>query len=293
MQCSFVWFFKGTSMHIHSLERFFTSLVLLCVCLVGLLSTGSVYAQSDSGLDVQSSAAGSDLSTASDETPMRKRARIRLELASAYYGRGQLSTALDEVKKALTLDSNYSEAFEMRGLIYDALGEPRFAEESFRRSLQISPRNGSAAHNLAWFFCRQNDYVRAEEFFARAVASPASISLSKTLLARGVCQMQAGDLANAAKFLMSSQEIDPSNPAVSFNLALVLFRQGEYERARFYARRVNNISERANAESLWLGIRIENKLGNVTGRDELAAQLRNRFGSSREVTALELGNFNE
>jgi type IV pilus assembly protein PilF len=268
-------------------------ITLISVMFVFAFMSGVAQAQSDSGFDVQASAAGSDLSTASDEKPTRKRARIRLELASAYYGRGQLSTALDEVKKALTLDNNYSEAFELRGLIYDALNEPRFAEESFRRALQINSRNGSAAHNLAWFFCRQKDHVQAEEFFARAVASPANLSLPKTLLARGVCQMQAGALADAEKSLMSSQEIDPSNPAVSFNLALVLYRQGEFERARFYARRVNNISERANAESLWLGARIENKLGNVTGRDELAAQLRSRFGSSREVTALELGRFNE
>jgi type IV pilus assembly protein PilF len=69
--------------------------------------------------------------------------------------------------------------------------------------------------------------------------------------------------------------------------------QGEAQRARFYIRRVNNVPEQANAESLWLGIRIENKLGNVSERDELASALRSRFGSSREATALELGRFDE
>ncbi len=282
-------------MPIHRSRRFAFWLTWAGAVLAGLGGmTTSARAQSETGIgDVRDSAAGGDISTASDETPVRRRARIRLELASAYFGRGQLSTALDEVKQAITMDGRYSEAYEMRGLIYDALNEPRFAEESFRRALQINARNGSAAHNLAWFLCRRQDYVRADEFFQRAADFPGTISLSKTLMARGVCQMQAGALGNAEKYLVRSHEVDPSNPAVSFNLALVLYRMQEYERARFYIRRVNNISERATSESLWLGARIEHKLRNVAGRDELSIQLRNRFGSSREVTALELGRYDD
>jgi type IV pilus assembly protein PilF len=289
------WFglYKETRMTVHRQKWHWRCCVTAIVLLANVWASGMAHAQSESGLDVNDSAAGSDLSTASDEKPVRKRARIRLELAAAYYGRGQLSTALDEVKQALTFDSSYSEAFEMRGLIYDALDEPRFAEESYRRALQLSARNGSAAHNLAWFYCRRQDYARAEEFFARAAESPGTIALAKTLMARGVCQMQAGALPNAEKILLRAHELSPSNPAVSFNLALVLYRLGEYDRARFYVRRVNNLTERANAESLWLGVRVEHKLGNVTGRDELATQLRSRFSASREVTALELGRFDD
>ena len=45
--------------------------------------------------------------------------------------------------------------------------------------------------------------------------------------------------------------------------------------------------------NLWLAIRIEHRLGNFSGRDELAAQLRRRFIGSREATALELGRYDE
>lgn len=271
------------------------SMVVSATLLAGVfLWSPSAHAQSETGIgDVRDSAAGRDLTTASDETPVRRRARIRLELASAYFTRGQLTTALDEVKKAIGLDNDYSEAFELRGLIYDALNEHRFAEDSFRRALQINPRNGSAAHNLAWFFCKRQDYVKAEEFFARAVELPGTISLSKVLMARGVCQLQAGNLGNAQQHLVRAHELDPSNPAVAYNLALVLYRQGEYERARFYIRRINNNPERVTAPSLWLGVRIERKLGNRAEQDELATQLRNRFGSSREMNLLELGRYDE
>ena len=37
-----------------------------------------------------------DLVTASDESDASKRARVRMELAAAYFGRGQMTTALDQ-----------------------------------------------------------------------------------------------------------------------------------------------------------------------------------------------------
>lgn len=240
-----------------------------------------------------SSAAGRDLSTASDETDLQKRARIRMELALGYYGRGQLNTALDEVKQAIALDDRSPDAFELRGLIYDAMNEPRLAEESFKRALQFDERNGSVLHNYAWFLCRRQQYAAADAYFVRATELAITAATPKAFLARGVCQMQAGLLPDAEKNLLRSYELAPSNPATAFNLALVFYRKGDYERARFYIRRVNGIPEQANPESLWLGIRIENKLGNMNERAELASQLRSRFPNGREVTALELGRFDD
>ncbi|TAL14545.1 MAG: hypothetical protein EPO01_19440, partial [Aquabacterium sp.] len=74
---------------------------------------------------------GRDITTASDESEVRKRARIRMELASAYYTQGQMTTALDEVKQALVADPGLPGAHNLRGLIYDALGNDGLAEESF------------------------------------------------------------------------------------------------------------------------------------------------------------------
>lgn len=240
-----------------------------------------------------SSAAGRDLSTASDESDQQKRARIRLELATAYYGRGQLTTALDEVKQAIALDTRNPDAFELRGLIYDALNETNLAEDSFRRALQLDERNVSVLHNYGWYLCRRQQYAAADAYFARVVDQPLTMATPKTLLVRGVCQMQAGLMAEAEKNLLRAYELQPANPAAAFNLALALYRQGEFERARFYIRRVNGLPEQSNPESLWLGIRIEHKLGNRAERDELATQLRSRFPNARETTALELGRFDE
>ena len=80
---------------------------------------------------------------------------------------------------------------------------------------------------------------------------------------------------------------------MAINLADVLYRRGEYDRARFYVRRVNNQPALVNAQTLWLAARIENRLGNQTGVQEIGRQLRARFGDTREAVAFERGQFNE
>ncbi|MGH6647771.1 type IV pilus biogenesis/stability protein PilW [Aquabacterium sp.] len=274
------------------------AVVLSLVSLTGCVNaprSGDASTESTSRAMSRAAAASKsdDVVTASDESDARKRARIRLELATVYFSQNQLTTALDELKHVLAIDGQMSEAHELRGLIYSAMDEPNLADESFKRAIQLDERNGSAIHNYAWWLCGKQRYPEADALFERAANLPQSIATSKTLLARGVCQIRAGLLPDAEKSLARSYELDVANPATAYNLASVLYRRGDYERARFYIRRVNNVPEQITAESIWLGVRIENRLGNSGGRDELAGVLRSRFPTSREATALELGRFDE
>ena len=101
-----------------------------------------------------------------------RRARVRLELASLYFGRGQYQTALDEIKLALAARPDLSDAFSLRGLVYAAMGDAPLAEENFKRSLQLAPADGNTMHNYAWFLCQQNRHAEAESQFNLAVAQP-------------------------------------------------------------------------------------------------------------------------
>jgi type IV pilus assembly protein PilF len=237
--------------------------------------------------------ARTDIPTASDQTDNQRRARIRLELAAAYFGQGRFTTALDELKQVLAIDSQMADAWDLRGLIYSELKDDALAEESFQRAIQLDAAHGSAMHNYGWFLCQRNRYPQALAQFDRALAVPRYRDLTRTLLAKGACQARAGDLDGAEKSLARSYELDPSNPATAVNLAHVLYRKGEYERARFYVGRVNADEELSNAETLWLAARIEQRLGNQAAVSSLGAQLRRRFPQSRETQAYNQGRFNE
>jgi len=233
-----------------------------------------------------------ELVTASDETEARRRARIRMELAVGYFEQGKTEIALDELKQVLAIDPSMPDAYHLRGLIAMRLNNLALAEESFRRAVSINPRDADTHHNLGWLLCQTSRHADAQRAFEVALASPTYAGRAKTLMAQGVCQARAGQWAEAERSLARSYELDPSNPVTGYNLANLLYRRGENERAQFYIRRLNN-SEYANAESLWLGIKVERRMNDMVALRQLGDQLKKRFGTSREATAYERGTFDE
>ncbi len=233
-----------------------------------------------------------DIMTESDEPDVRRRARLRLELASGYFEQGQTNVALDELKQALVIDPGFADAYNLRGLVYMRLNDAPLAEDSFRRALALNPRDADVAHNYGWLLCQQSRFPESFKLFAQAVNSPTYDGRAKSLMAQGVCQVRAGQRAEAEDSLMRSYQVDADNPITGYNLASLLYDRGEFIRAQFYIRRLNN-SNLANAETLWLGIKIEQRLNNREGMSQLGDQLKKRYAQSREASAYEKGAFNE
>ncbi len=234
-----------------------------------------------------------DIVTASDESDASKRARIRMELASGYFGRGQMTTALDQVKLAIQADPTLVEAYNLRGLVYANLNEDKLAEESFRRAMQLNGRDVDTLQNFGYYLCQKQRYAEANAVFDQALAVPQYREPSRTLLTKGVCQARAGQLDDSEATLVKAYALDPGNPSIAVNLSEVLYRRGDYERARFYIRRVNAVPTLTGSQTLWLAARIEQRLGNRSGVQALGDQLRKRFPDSLETSSFERGRFDE
>lgn len=259
-----------------------------CTLLGGCATTGAMPGGGMSSGEDQ----GSHIMTASDESEAYRRARIRLELASSYLERGQMHVALDEVKQALSIEPNYVDAYNLRGLIFMRMNDPQLAQDSFQRAAALRPNDPDVAHNHGWLLCQQKKFAQSEALFEHALAQTKYLSRSKTLMALGLCQEADGKLSQAEHNLNKSYELDPGNPLVGYNLARLLYQRGEQERAQFYIRRLNN-SELANAQSLWLGIKVERALANKVAVQQLADQLQRRYSESPEYGALKRGAFHE
>ncbi|MDO9434101.1 type IV pilus biogenesis/stability protein PilW [Hydrogenophaga sp.] len=264
----------------------FGSLLLLT------LVTGCANTANDPASVAAAVANGVEPITDSDEPEARKRARIRLELASSYFEQGQTTVALDEIKLSLSADPTYAPAYTLRGLVYSRLNEFRLAEDSFKRAQQLSPRDPDVLHHYGLFVCQQGRYPQAVELFQQALASPVYGGQAKTLMAKGVCQVRAAQFAEAEGSLARSYELDPGNPITAYNLAALQFRRGENSKAQFIIRRLNN-SDLANAETLWLGVKVENRMNNFEAMAQLAQQLGRRYPESREWASYQRRAFDE
>jgi type IV pilus assembly protein PilF len=260
--------------------RLHLALFIVALLAVGCVQTGGIQRPSGAGVST-------------DPSDVDKRAAVRLELAGGYFSRGQFSTALEEINLALEAKPDLGAAYNMRGLVYAAMGEDGLADESFGRALALNPRDADAMHNRGWFFCQRGKYDDADRLFEQAIATPQYRDLARSLMAQGICHARAGRMELAEQKLLRAYEVDPTNPTTAFNLADVLYRRAEYERARFYIRRINDNEQLSNAQTLWMAARIEKRAGNRDAVDAFGRQLRARFPQSPEARAFEQGRFDE
>jgi type IV pilus assembly protein PilF len=220
----------------------------------------------------------------------RNRARVRTELAALYYQRGNMNVALEELRLAVSADPTYATAHGMFGLVYMELKENALAQASFERALGLAPDDPDINHNYGWFLCQTNREEQSMAYFQRALRNPLYATPARTHTAAGTCALRRGDLAGADVFLQRALAIDQNQPAALLQLAQVRYRQMNYPEARRLLARHAKLVE-PSAESLWLALRVERRLGQRTTELSYANQLRRRFPASREAQALQRGQY--
>jgi type IV pilus assembly protein PilF len=225
-------------------------------------------------------------------TDARTRASIRLQLAVGYYQDGKFAFALDELKQALALDPNYADVHTVLALVYNELHEDAKAEQSFQQALQLEPANSDLNNNYGWYLCQHGREKESLAYFDNALKNPLYTQKAKPLQNSGVCAAKMGDNVAAEEYFRRSFEIDPTGSVSAYNLANIYYGRKDYTRARFYVTQVNNGTSPTPA-SLWLGIRIERRLGNRNNEAALENQLDRLFADSREAQMRKRGNYGD
>ena len=228
---------------------------------------------------------------AAEEVPEpRYRAQLHTELGAAYFGRGQLGVALEELNTALKADSGYAPAYNLLGLVYMALREDDKAEEHFRRSLSLDGADSDAHNNYGWFLCQRGKIDDSLRHFMAALKNPLYATPDKPYLNAGICSRKRGDDKDAEEFFQKSLRLQPQQPQALFHLADINYKRGNYDAAKNFIGRFSQMSV-PSAESLWLGVRIERKLGNRNDEASYGLQLRKMFPDSPEAQALRSGKY--
>jgi len=268
-------------------QRSRLSLVALCVAgmLAGCASPGSQPGQSGKA----------ELATASDQTAIQRKVDIRMQLAIGYFEQGQYPVALDEVKLALAADPNHADAYGMRGLIYQQMGEIALAEDNFVRARKLAPNSPDLANNYGSFLCQQGRVKEALPLFDAALNNRSYRSPASAANNAGSCALKIKDYASAERYLLQALQLTPDLPATNANLARVYFEKGDYVRANFFVSRLNKVAkmESLTADVLWLAIKVQHKLGDKDAEAGWVTQLRRHHAGSAEYAAYQRGAFDE
>jgi len=220
----------------------------------------------------------------------RNRARAHTDLAAAYYERGSMAIALEELRIATAADANYPPAHSMLGLVYMELRENQLAEASFERALRLSPNDPDINHNYGWFLCNTSREKDSIKLFVQAIRNPLYNTPWRSYSAAGVCSLRGGNPKDAEEFFQRALKLEPDDPQSLIKLGEIRYRQGQIDEARRLVSRYNKLLT-PTAESLWLALRIERRLGERVAEQSLANQLRRRYPGSPEYRALQRGQY--
>jgi len=220
------------------------------------------------------------------------RAKIHTELAAAYYQAGSMAVALEEVRIALEADPDYVQAYSVRGLIRAQLKENVKADEDFQRALKIAPKNPDVNNNYGWFLCETGQPRQAIQYFLNAVKDPLYETPEVAYANAGKCALKAGDMDGAQEYLLQALRLSKNSaPETRYQLANVFYLRGNLDESKIYLNEAVKALDTPTPEALWLGVRLERKLGNKAGEGSYASQLRSRYPTSKEYQSFLRGNF--
>ena len=220
----------------------------------------------------------------------RNRARIHTELASAYFERGNMGVALEEARIALEADPNYAPAYNVLGLVHMDLRENAVAQQQFERALRLSPNDPDINNNYGWFLCQSGRADQSISYFLAALKNPLYGNPARSYVNAGLCALKKSNERDAFDYFERALRLEPDNLQALLSLAAIQYKRGQLEAAHGLVGRFNKLVD-PTAESLWLALRIERKLGDKTAENSLSAQLRRRFAGSDEYQDLLKGKF--
>jgi type IV pilus assembly protein PilF len=225
-------------------------------------------------------------------TDGRTRARLHAELASMYFQDGNMAVALEEAGSAIQADSSFAMGYNVRALVYMALRDFAAAEADFRKALSLAPGDPDVNNNFGWFLCQRDRARESLNYFLTAIKNPLYSTPDRAYTNAGICALKAGDPDAARQYLEQALRISQDGaPLARLHLAKLAYAQGNLNEAKAQLMEMMRPLPQPPAEALWLGLRIERKLGNKVEEGSLAAQLRRLYPTSQEYQEFLKGNY--
>jgi len=208
-------------------------------------------------------------------------ADLNYQLGARYYQSGNYELARDRLMLSIELGPS-GIAYSTLGRTYEALDNLRLATEAYENSVRVAPRNFEVQNAYGVFLCNQRQFDKAEKHFAKAAGHPENDNAEVTLTNAGVCMLQKPNFEAAETFFRQALDRKSNYGDALLQLCLLKYQQEDYLGSRAFLQRFIG-SNKSTAGILYLGVQIEQKLGDQRASSELVNQLLRDFPTSPEA----------
>lgn len=224
-------------------------------------------------------------------TKEQRSARVHVELGQAYMQGGRNGIALDEARTAIAADSSYAPAHLLMGLVYAEQEQFPLAATSFEQAYQLAPGDPEIGNAYGWFLCSQGRENEGLPLLERAANNPYYATPTRAWSNAGLCLLRKKDEVGAEARFLRAVQVDPSNVRALIQLAEINYRMRRDLAAKKWVDQLQQVIKGNNPAVLWLAMRIERRLGNMSTVDDLGITLRREFPASSEYQEYAQGKF--
>jgi type IV pilus assembly protein PilF len=209
-------------------------------------------------------------------------ADLNYQLGARYYRNGSYELARDRLLLSIELNPKKAIVYSTLALTYEQLGNTRLATEAYERAVKVAPRNFDVQNAYAVFLCRYGDYAKARKYFDRAIRVTENDNAEIMMTNAGVCMAQKPDAAAAESYFRQALERRPNYGEALLQMSVLKHSSGDNLGARAFLERFL-AANKATPGVLYLGVQIEDGLGNKRARTEYADQILREFPNSAEA----------
>ena len=213
-------------------------------------------------------------------------AESNFRLGVAYLKNGNYEKALEKLTKSIDADPRYAPAYNALGVLHQKLGQMKKSEDHFKKALSLNRSDSSTLNNYGLFLCQNERYDEAEKAFLDAASNPLYETPEIAHANAGICYLKQGLDDKAEGYFRSALDLNPRIPSALIQMSDFSYNQNNFLSARAYLQRYLAVSK-PTPKSLWLGIKIENELGDQNALSSYRLLLKNNFPDSEEARLLE------
>ncbi len=208
-----------------------------------------------------------------------------IQLAVGYFEADNMVRAKRNLRNALQINPDSSQAHALRALIHQREGEQDLAREKFRRALDLNPDNSRARNNFAAFLFTQGDYEAAYEQLQIVAEDTDYESRAMAFQNLGLAAVRTDRNEEAEQAFERALMLDSNMYRSALELAQLKFDQGRFAEAKQYydqfevSRQFLDISQ--TASSLLLGYRLATRFDNQEQAQRYGNLLEEQFPDSQ------------
>ncbi|RTL12356.1 MAG: tetratricopeptide repeat protein [Neisseriaceae bacterium] len=195
----------------------------------------------------------SDGSVQSTVIDKNKLSDTYIDLAIEYQQHSAPQVALERANLAVSTKDDNPKAYMIRAMIYQQLGQYDKAEQDFKKALWLDSKYSEDNVNYAVFLCDQKRYSEAMYNFNQALDNPLYFTPEIGYYSRGNCYAKQDSFESANRDYLAALNYKSPPQDTYVALSRLQFNHQNYQLANYYLNRYNSSQ---TPETMWLHIQI-------------------------------------